>query len=105
MSSGERGAVCQGGVFVVAGVVAEAAVQDADEAVAQGAEGLVVGCPSASVSGGKRQGAQSRSGSASQDGLQAPGDGGLQHDDQEPGEENVIRSCLLAPGSWLLRAP
>jgi hypothetical protein len=30
-------------VFVVVGVVAEAAVQDADEAVAQGAQGLVVG--------------------------------------------------------------
>jgi hypothetical protein len=30
-------------VFVVKGVVAEAAVQDAHEAVARGAEGLVVG--------------------------------------------------------------
>jgi hypothetical protein len=35
-------AVCPGGVFAVGGVVAEAAVQDADESVSQGAEGLVV---------------------------------------------------------------
>ena len=32
-----------GGVLVVRGVVAQAAVQDADEAVAQCAQGLVVG--------------------------------------------------------------
>jgi hypothetical protein len=35
-------AVCPGGVFVVGAVVAEAAVQDADEPVSQGAQGLVV---------------------------------------------------------------
>jgi hypothetical protein len=35
-------AVGPGGVLVVGGVVAEAAMQDADEAVAEGAEGLVV---------------------------------------------------------------
>ena len=34
--------VCPGGVFVVGGVVGEAAVEDADEAVAEGAERLVV---------------------------------------------------------------
>ena len=32
-----------GGVFLVAGAVAETAVEDADEAVAEGPEGLVVG--------------------------------------------------------------
>ena len=34
-----------GGVFVVERSVAEAAVEDPDEAVAKGAEGLVVGGP------------------------------------------------------------
>ena len=42
MSSGELSAVSPGGVFVVVGVVAEAAVEEADEAVAEGAERLVV---------------------------------------------------------------
>ena len=49
MSSGLLGffgwcglAVCPGGLFVVEGVVFEAAVEDADEAVGEGAEGLVV---------------------------------------------------------------
>ena len=43
MSSGLGGAsVAPGDVLVVASVVAEAAVEDADEAVAEGAEGLVV---------------------------------------------------------------
>ena len=36
-------AVCQAVVLVVEGVVAEAAVEDADEPVGEGAEGLVVG--------------------------------------------------------------
>ena len=35
-------AVCPGGVFVVFGLVFEAAVEDADEAVGEGTEGLVV---------------------------------------------------------------
>ena len=35
-------AVCPGFVLVVGGVVAEAAVEDADEAVTEGAQGLVV---------------------------------------------------------------
>jgi len=35
-------AVVPGDVFVVVGVVAEAAVEDADEAAAEGTEGLVV---------------------------------------------------------------
>ena len=47
MSSSDLGglvvAVAPGGCFVVGGVVAEAAVQDADEAVAEGSEGFVVG--------------------------------------------------------------
>jgi hypothetical protein len=34
--------VCPGGLFVVLSVVAKSAVQDAHEAVAQGAQGLVV---------------------------------------------------------------
>ena len=46
MSSGDfvvgLAAVCPGGVFVVGGVVSEAAVEDADETVAERAEGLVV---------------------------------------------------------------
>jgi hypothetical protein len=42
-------AVCPGGVFVVGGVVAEAAVQDPDESVAQCAGGLVVGVAGGSV--------------------------------------------------------
>ena len=37
-----RLAVCPGFVFGVGGVVAEAAMQDADEPVAQGAKGLMV---------------------------------------------------------------
>ncbi|VBA37365.1 hypothetical protein LAUMK191_01872 [Mycobacterium attenuatum] len=37
LSSGDGGSVGTGSVFVVEGVVAEAAVQDADEAVAEGA--------------------------------------------------------------------
>ena len=37
------GAVGPGGGFAVGGVVGQAAVQDADEAVAEGAEGGVVG--------------------------------------------------------------
>jgi hypothetical protein len=52
-------------VFVVGAVVAEAAVQDADEVVAQGAEGLVVGIAGGAVlvvvgagSGAGQQGAQ-----------------------------------------------
>jgi hypothetical protein len=36
-------AVCPGGGFVVGVVVGEAAVEDADEAVAEGSEGFVVG--------------------------------------------------------------
>ena len=43
MSSGNCEAVGAGGVFVVGGVVAEAAVEDADEAVREGADGAVVG--------------------------------------------------------------
>ncbi len=49
MSSGLLGfvvggglAVCPGGVLVVGGAVGQAAVEDADEAVGEGAEGLVV---------------------------------------------------------------
>jgi hypothetical protein len=36
-------AVCPGGAFVVEGVVAEAAVEDAEEAVGEGAKRSVVG--------------------------------------------------------------
>lgn len=43
MSSGRGLAVAPGGVFVVSGVVFEAAVEDADPPVAEGAECLVVG--------------------------------------------------------------
>jgi hypothetical protein len=47
MSSGAGGllggAVAPGGVFAVGGVAGQAAVEDADEAVAEGAQGLVVG--------------------------------------------------------------
>ena len=46
MSSGDVGsgglAVCPGGVLVVSGVVGEAAVEDPNESVAEGAECLVV---------------------------------------------------------------
>ena len=35
--------MCPGGVFVVGGVVSEAAVENADEPVRECAEGLVVG--------------------------------------------------------------
>jgi hypothetical protein len=35
--------VCPGNAFIVRRVVAQAAVQNSDEAVAQGAQGLVVG--------------------------------------------------------------
>src|SRR6202035_5869204 len=41
-SSGLLGAVSPGDVFVVGAVGCEAAVEDADEAVAEGSEGLVV---------------------------------------------------------------
>ena len=41
-SSGLAAAVAPGAVFVVGGVGFEAAVEDADEAVAEGSEGLVV---------------------------------------------------------------
>ena len=34
--------MCPGGVFVVEGVVSKASVEDSDEAVAEGSEGLVV---------------------------------------------------------------
>ena len=43
MSSGRGLAVAPGGVFVVSGVVFQAAVQDADPPVAEGSQGLVVG--------------------------------------------------------------
>jgi hypothetical protein len=39
--------MCPGGFFAVEGVVAKAAMQDADESITQGAQGLVV-----AVSGG-----------------------------------------------------
>lgn len=42
MSSGGVLTVAPGGVFVVSGVVSEAAVQDADESVSQGSKGLMV---------------------------------------------------------------
>ena len=51
------GAVCPGGVFVVEGCVAQAAVQDADEAVGQGAQGLVVGVAGGAVLVIERSGA------------------------------------------------
>jgi hypothetical protein len=41
--------VCPAGVFVVGRVVAQAAVQDADETVAQGAQGLMMGVASGAV--------------------------------------------------------
>src|ERR1700751_3008061 len=41
--------MCPGGVFVVGLVVAEAAVQDAEEAVAEGAQGLGVGVAGGAV--------------------------------------------------------
>src|SRR5829696_7668961 len=43
VSSGEPVLAGPGGVFVVGGVVAQAGVQDGDEPVGEGAEGLVVG--------------------------------------------------------------
>jgi hypothetical protein len=43
VSSRDLFAVSPCGLFVIALLAAEAAVQDADEAVAQGAQGLVVG--------------------------------------------------------------
>ena len=43
LSSGEFVAVCPGGVFVVDGVVAEAAVEEADESVAECSQGTGVG--------------------------------------------------------------
>jgi hypothetical protein len=43
LSSGGWHPVRPGGVFVVASVVAEAAVQDADKSVAQSAQGLMMG--------------------------------------------------------------
>ena len=43
MSSGFCVSVCPGEVFVVAGVMSEAAIEDADEPVRECAEGLVVG--------------------------------------------------------------
>jgi len=43
VSSGVSVFAGSGGVFVVGGVVAQAGVQDGDEPVGEGAEGLVVG--------------------------------------------------------------
>ena len=50
----DGGSVCPGGVFVVGGSVFEAAVEDADEAVGEGSECLVVevaGCSPLIVEG------------------------------------------------------